>query len=239
MAVDTYSEVWGRVLLRCPSLSPKLAQDFVRNAFRRLYEKRRWSWKIKFGQFIAPAIYNTGTVTVTLNSTTVTGSGTTFTAAMVGRQFRIGLAAPVYTIAQFVSATQIELDQVWGSDSASGAAYSIYQCFFTVPSDFHQFTTLWDPSFNWQLFLNVNQSEINIWDAQRASVGNSYCVSFRDYSSSQVGVVEQPIQVDGSGPDPISGGTYVGPSNAIFTVEITTGGASGTAVFRWKKNSVY
>lgn len=236
MAADTYAELWGRVLLRCPSLSPKLAQDFVINAFRRLAEIRRWSWLVKFNQFIAPVAYTTGTVTVTLNSTTVTGSSTVWTAAMVGRQFKVGTSSPIYTIAQFISTTQIELDLVYGGSTTAGASYSIYQCYFTPPTDFHQFITLWDPSFNWQLYLDIQQSEINIWDAQRANTGNAYVVSFRGYATSQVGVVSTTLQVVGTGPDPTSGGTYTGPNDALFTVEITTGGTSGTAVFKWKKD---
>lgn len=238
MALDSYQQVWNRLLLRCPSLSPKLAQDFVVNAFRRLAEMRRWSWLVKFGQFIVPDVYSTGTVTVTLNSTTVTGVNTVWTAAMVGRQFRVGLAAPIYTVAQFNTSTSIELDSVWGGDSASGETYSIYQCFFTVPTDFYQFITVVDPEFAWQLFLDASQSEINAMDPQRANVGNSYLVSFRDYSSSQVGVVSQPLQVAGSvGPDPISLGTYTAPADAIFTIECTGTGIPGVATYQWKKNS--
>lgn len=236
MGQDTYKECWNRVLLRCPQLSPKLSQDFVVNAFRRLAEIRRWSWLVKFSQFISPPVYNTGTVTVTQNSNIIIGSGTTFTAAMVGRQFRTGSTAPIYTISEFVSATEIHLDSNWGAIDASAQAYSIYLCFFTPPDDFHQFICLWDPAFNWQLMLDVEQAEINIWDAQRSNVGNSYVVSFRDYSSSQVGVVANPLQVVGTGPDPIATGTYNAPANSTFTLQVTTGGVSGTAVFKWKKN---
>lgn len=236
MVVDTYTACWNKVLLRCPSLSPKLAQDFIINAFRRIAERRRWSWLVKSGQFITPAVYNTGTVSVTLNSTTVTGVGTTFTAAMVGRQFRVGLNAPIYTIASFTSATSIELDSPWGSDTATGQTYQIYQCFFTPPDDFHQFITLYDPSFNWRLFLDVQQDELNIMDAQRGNVGNAYVVSFRDYTKSQVGIVGTPTQIVGSGPDPVSGGVFTAPANSIFTVTVTTGGAAGTAVYKWSKN---
>src|SRR5215510_1959208 len=178
MPQDTYQEVWNRVLLRCPSLGPKLAQDFVVNAFRRLGEIRRWAWLTKFGQFICPTVYNTGLANVTQNSIVVTGSGTTWTSDMVGRQFRVGLAAPIYTIASFVNSTQITLDAVWGGPTGLLQTYQIYQCFFTPPSDFHQFICLWDPAFNWQLHLDVQQIEINIWDAQRASMGNAYVVSF-------------------------------------------------------------
>lgn len=234
---DTFADCWGKVMLRCPSLSPKLAQDFVVNAFRRLAEMRRWSWLVKFNQFIAPNVYSTGTIAVTNGSTTVTGAGTVWTASMVGRQFRTGLASPIYTIAQFTSATSVELDIPFGGPTAAGSSYAIYQCYFTPPTDFHQLITLWDPSFNWQLMLDIDQKEINIWDAQRSNTGNAFVVSFRGYTQSQVGVVDQPLTVSGSGNAPISGGVFSGPSNSVFTVEVTTAGVAGTAVYRWKKNS--
>lgn len=236
MSLDAYTGVWNKVLLRCPSLSSKLSQDFVVNAFRRLAEIRRWSWLCKFGQFIAPAVYSTGTVSVVQSSTTVTGVGTTFTAAMVGRQFRIGLNTPIYTVAQFNSATSIDLDSPWGGESASTQTYQIYLCFYTPPDDFHQFICLWDPAFNWQLHLDVQQSEINLCDAQRGNVGNAYVVSFRDYTTSQVGVVGAPTQIVGSGPDPVQGGVFNAPADAIFTITCTLGGVAGTAQYKWSKN---
>lgn len=233
---DTFAEVWGRVLLRAPNLSPKLAQDMVRSAFRRLAERRRWSWLVKQSQIIAPAVYSTGTVTVTLNSNIVTGSSTVFAETHVGRQFRVGLLTPIYTIVSVQSATQLTLDQVWGGATASAQSYEIYRAFFEMPTDFHQLISVYDPQLNWRLHLDVDQNELNTFDAQRANSGNAYLVSFRDYSTSQVGTVASPVQVDGSGNDPTSGGTYTGPSNALFTVEITTGGIAGTAVYRWKKD---
>src|SRR3990167_9721112 len=116
---DTYADVWGRVLLRAPNLGPKLAQDMVRNAFRKLAERRRWSWLIKQSQIIAPVVYNTGTVTVTLNSNIVTGASPVWTSAMVGRQFRTGLLTPIYDIVSVQSTTQLTLNQVWGEATAS------------------------------------------------------------------------------------------------------------------------
>jgi hypothetical protein len=237
VALDKYSDCWNNVLLRCPSLSPKLAQDFVNNAFRRLAEVRRWSWLVKFGQFIAPQVTTGGTVNVTQNSTIVTGNGTAFTAAMVGQQFRVGLVAPIYTIATYDSPTQIELDSPFGGITQATVGYSIYQCFFPVPQDFNQFICLWDPAFNFQLVQDVQQSEINMMDAQRANTGNSYVVSFRGYTASQVGVVSNPVQITGTGAIPTSSGTFTAPINALYTIQITTLGQSGTAVFQWSKNN--
>lgn len=234
--LDTYQDCWNKVILRCPSLSPKLAQDFIVNAFRRIAERRRWSWLVKYGQFITPAVYTTGTASVTNGLSIVTGSGTVWTGAMQGQQFRVGNASPIYTIKSVISGTSLELDSPFGGPSGTAVGYNIYQCFFTVPEDFHQFITVWDPAFNWQLCLDIDQHELNIWDAQRANVGNPFVVSFRDYTTSQNGFVGAVLQVFGSGNAPGSSGTFTGPSNATFTIEITTTGASGTAVYKWKKN---
>lgn len=225
------------MLLRCPALSPKLAQDFTINAFRRLAEIRRWSWLVKYNQFIAPNVYNTGTVSVTNGLTTVTGSGTTWTAAMVGRQFRVGLSAPIYTIAQFNNSTSLQLDLPFGGPTSVGTGYSIYQCYFTPPADFHQFISVFDPAFNWNLALDVTQVELNFIDAQRANSGNAYMVSFHTYTNSQVGAVGQPLQVNGTGNSPLSGGVFLGPVDATYTIQITTAGVPGTAIFKWKKDS--
>lgn len=237
MALDTYGDIWNRVRLRCPAVSSLLARDFVTNSFRRVAERRRWSWLIKYGQFLAPAIYNTGTVTVTRNSTTVTGSSTVWTSDMVGRQFRVATNTPIYTIQAFNSATSIELDTAFGGSDASGQSYRIYQCYFTPPSDFHSFLTVYDPAMNWQLWLNVQQQELNIWDAQRATTGQAFAVAFRDYTAVRNGIVASPLQVFGTGSDPTSSGSYSGPNDATFTVEVTTGGIAGVAQFRWKKDA--
>jgi hypothetical protein len=233
---DTYTQIWNRVLLRCPAVSSFLAKDWVTNAFRRLAERRRWSWLIKYGQFVVPAIYNTGTVTVTLQSTTVTGAGTAWTNAMVGRQFRLGNATPIYTIAQVNSATSLDLDNPYGSATQSAIGYQIYQCYFTPPTDFHAFMTVWDPAMNWQLWRNIQQGELNTWDAQRSNLGQAYCVASFDYTTDRLGIVAAVNQSSGSGPDPVSTGTFTAPANAIFTVECTLGGITGTATFKWKKN---
>lgn len=171
------------MLLRAPDVGPLIAQDCVRNAFRRVAERRRWSWLIQFGQFISPAAYNTGTVAVTQGSTTVVGTGTAWSSTQLYLQFRIGLTSPIYTIATVTDATHIELSSPWGGATGSGIGYSIVQMFFPVPTDFHAFLTVWDPAMNWQLALNIKQEELNIWDAQRATQGNAYCVSYRDTST--------------------------------------------------------
>src|SRR3990167_9112515 len=74
---------------------------------------------------VAP--YETGTVTVANGSKTVTGSGTTFTAAIVGRKIRIESENAYYRISAFVSTTEITLEVAYQGTTQSGADYSIYK----------------------------------------------------------------------------------------------------------------
>ena len=234
--LDTYADIWGRVLLRCDCGS-ELAKDWVRNAFRQVAERRRWSWLYKFGQFILPQLYNTGTVSVTQNSIVVTGSGTNWTGDMMGRQFRIGITAPIYTIAQVNSPTSLSLDTPWGGVSSSTQGYSIYLAYVTVPDDFHAFVSVWDPNYNWRLWLNFENREIDLWDAQRSNTSIPYTVTFRDFTKGANGTAAQPVRVIGSGSSPATNSNpYTAPNNALFTVQITTGGAAGTAVYQWSKD---
>lgn len=183
MALDTYDEIAGKVILRCPAAGILLARDWVNNAFRQVAEYRLWSWQTRREQFVANAVYNDGTVAVTHNSTTVTGTGTVFTAAMQGRQFRLGSNDPVYTIATRNSNTEIVLDREWGGATASGQSYEIWNAYFTAPTDFHSFVSVWDPNFNWQLHLHVAQEEINSVDSQRSNAGTSYVIADLDYTT--------------------------------------------------------
>ncbi len=176
--------------MRAPDVGQFLAQNLVRNAFLRVAERRRWSWLIKFGQFVSPNPYTTGTVSVVQGSTTVTGVATAWLSAvptLLYQQFRIGINAPIYTIVEVTDDTHLELSSAYGGATQSSQVYRIYQCFFPTPTDYHSMLTLWDPAMNWQLNLNIKQEQLNNWDAQRANMGNAYMVSYRDTSQYFIG----------------------------------------------------
>lgn len=78
------------------------------------------------------ADYTTGTVTATNNSTTITGSGTTWTAAMVGRWFVVDdPTAPGqgywYRISAFNSTTSLTIETSWEGTTSAGVTYRIGQ----------------------------------------------------------------------------------------------------------------
>lgn len=183
MALSTIDSLARAVLLRCPTASYLLARQWIDFAFRRIIEKRAWSWLNGMGQFLFPAVYVDGTVDVTFGSTQVLGNGTTFTAAMVTRQFRTGANTPIYDIADWVSATEITLAQPYGASTATGLGYQIWRQYVTVPSDFHSFLSLVDPQQAWRLRTDIGQDELDAMDPQRASAGQPWGLSFKDYDT--------------------------------------------------------
>jgi len=76
---------------------------------------------------LTTADVTTGTVTVTNNDATVTHSGTSFTALMVGRWFQATQDGYWYRIASFTDTANIELESVFEGSSGSSLAYTIGQ----------------------------------------------------------------------------------------------------------------
>ncbi len=88
----------------------------ARIAYRKPYE-----WRKQTFHLTTRAPYETGTITLTQNSKTVTGSGTTWTDAMkIGYLFFGGNA---YKINRVSSSTEVILEAPYPGDTASGQSY--------------------------------------------------------------------------------------------------------------------
>lgn len=74
--------------------------------------------------------YTTGTITATSGSATITGSGTTFTSAMIGRWFTVTDTAARgqgywYRVGSYTSATSIALETTWAGSTAAALTFRI------------------------------------------------------------------------------------------------------------------
>lgn len=92
--------------------------------------------------FTTVAPYETGTVTATNGSKTITGSGTTFTTAMVGRKIRVDSQQAYYRISAYVSATEVTLEAPYQGTTTSGATYSIYKDEYKLAADVDTYKVL-------------------------------------------------------------------------------------------------
>lgn len=112
---------------------------FIKRAVQRTLDRigsyDRWEFYLTSGFVTTVAPYETGTVSATNGSKTITGSGTTFTSAMVGRKIRVSSDTTYYVIASFTSTTSIELEQAYQGTTASGSTYSIFQDEYYLNAD--------------------------------------------------------------------------------------------------------
>lgn len=183
---DTYEQLWRRILVYAPLCPIPLAQEFVNTAYDRMLVMGNFSALRAEGEFIIPPTYNTGTATVTQSSTTVTGAGTTWTTAMVGRQFFTNGRGAYYTITDVPSVTSLTLDRVWADASAAAQPYDVLITYITLPSDFIQFLSVLDRDNNWKLHTNYRQEQIDRWDAKRSVTGTPTMLVIAPYTSAGV-----------------------------------------------------
>jgi hypothetical protein len=86
----------------------------------------KWTANYREGWVALSALYNTGTVTFTQNSNTVTGSGTVWTTSMKGQK-RLGGDQAYYKIASVQSATSLTLTQPYQGPTIASQVYQIWQ----------------------------------------------------------------------------------------------------------------
>ena len=104
-----------------------VAELAINNIYFEIWNKANWLFARRDCIFSTVAKYNTGTVTATQYSTTVTGSGTTWTAAMEGRKIVINGDSQGYIIRTVSSTTSIILQGAYQGDTVAGKDYAIYK----------------------------------------------------------------------------------------------------------------
>lgn len=92
--------------------------------------------------------YTTGTISITTATTVVTGSGTTFTSAMVGRWLKT-TDGYWYQITSFTSTTVIGLDKIYNGATIAGASYTIGEM-SELPESYQDLPVYYAVSQYWQ-----------------------------------------------------------------------------------------
>lgn len=167
-----------------PGYSAMLAKTHLREAWTDIRNRKGWSFQLGNGSFSTPSSINSGTVMLTLGSTTVTGDATASAAWIAGstavslitqRQFRIAYGT-IYNIVAMdqtnPDAVVLTLDRPYTDlKTGSGINYWIYQCYYAVPVDgFMAWESIMD--VNNVIWLNTTQTRkarewADQWDPQR------------------------------------------------------------------------
>ena len=242
--MDDFNSLSNRLLNQCPAAGIFLARQFINDSWHELQARREWSWRRRSsGVFTPSSVYAVGTCSTNVgvgSPTLITGSGTTWTAAMVGTQIRVGgYLYPYYTITAVNSSTSLSIDSPWAGPDVSAQTYQILQCYFPVPSDFGYFEVILSPKDGYRINTTLTQMDLALRDPQRTNQGQTYCAVFRDYTQQYGGFVSAMIPVGATGAIPTSGlnsstgYTYV--SSASYIIQVVGGGISGTATYQWMR----
>jgi hypothetical protein len=163
----TLATMANNILRFTPGLNPDLVKSIIQTSYIQL-ATRDWN-KLKLTRvFTTVAPYSTGVVSVAANGT-VTGVGTTFTAAMVGRQMRVEYTDAFFEVATYASPTEITLTDWTGATVAVGHTFSIFQTIYSVNT---LFGLVFDVIYQVPL-QKKSQSYFNKLDPPRSSTGSS------------------------------------------------------------------
>ena len=161
---------------------PKLPISFTKTLVNRAYRSIRlanlWSFNLFESAWITPPLINSGTVTTTQGSATITfdanaitalNAGTTLYSFITQRQFRIGVGG-IYSIITYNSGTGVAtLDRIFADPAGAGQAYSVYQLYYTAPyQDFRTWLSVRNPQMFIDLDLTTTRSEVDAMDPQRS-----------------------------------------------------------------------
>lgn len=94
-----------------------------------------YSWAKRKQDTLLTLVLPYGTGTITTSGTTVTGTGTTFTASMVGRFIRVGNNQYFTKITAFTDAVTLTIEQALDAD-VTGSTFTIFKHLYDLPSNF-------------------------------------------------------------------------------------------------------
>jgi hypothetical protein len=179
---NTFINITRNLRLYVPQLPVTLAEQFIRDRYRKIISRRDWSATRRESQFILSASKSDGTTIVIRGSTTVAGAGTSFASTDVGRQFKQGVGSPVYTItAVDVNLQELTLDQAFGGASGTGTYY-VFDGYVTPPEDFLRFILVSDPLQGWKLRHWITSQELMAMDPMRTFFGQPYVLADRMFN---------------------------------------------------------
>lgn len=197
MAANTFLETTRSLRLYVPQLPITLAEQFIRDRYRRILGRRDWSAMRREAEFQLNDQKSDGTVSFTRSTATVTGTGTSFAATDVGRQFKVGTGSPIYTVIDVdVTGQILTLDRPIGVATSTGVGYRLIDAYVTPPADFLKFIVVTDPLQGWRLRHWITAPELQTMDPQRNFFGQPYVLADRMFNVATAGTSDPRPQYE-------------------------------------------
>lgn len=108
---------------------------WINDSVRDFQNKNEWEWKQKIGYIKMQLVYDTGTVTATLDSRTIAGDSTAFASTHVGCYLKVDGDSDWYEVIAVGSTTSITLRHTYMRATAAGKSYTIWKKFYYLSPD--------------------------------------------------------------------------------------------------------
>lgn len=179
-----------------------------------------------FLSMVAP--YTTGTVAITKGETSVTGTSTVFTAAMVGRKIFVGSGNTYYIIASFTSTTAITLDAPFIDTTVTTASINIVKDRYKLPADLDNFKVMKQIK-NKQSIVDLEPTAFDMFEPSPTSEGNpNFSIlqgtELDEYTTGTVSATANTSVITGSSTvwsteEGIGRGTRITVGSNVFTIK--------------------
>lgn len=167
----------GEVIAEVPDCDPEYVKTKINGIVRKIYDRRTWMGMFVRGQIPTSGFIQGGSVQVTQGSTSVVGTGTSWTSAVVGMQFRIGYNTPASTITFVDVLNQVlTLEMPWASPSFNAQGYFIAQYFYSIPN-IRYIHTARNLIMAWRLRMDLNQQTLDTMDPWRQSTFSPFALA--------------------------------------------------------------
>ena len=126
----------------------ELIKSWINIGYKEFQMANRWSWRKDERYLQTVEIYNTGTVSATEDSTTITGSGTSFASGHEDWFLKIDGDTNWYRVAKVASTTSLVLELPYGDDTVTGRTYKLCIRFYLLPNIVDDIIGIWQYDYN-------------------------------------------------------------------------------------------
>lgn len=166
-----FGQMIGQVSSWNPNCDTAQIEGFLNDALRKVCDRRLWYGMMTKGQINTIPLYIASTCSVTTGSPIVQGvtgpSGTLWTAALIGRSFRIGYTYPIYNIVAVDAINQtLTLELPWGGPALGPTSYFIVKQYYSIPNIKYIYAAL-NLQMMYRMWTNLNQNSLDNLDPSR------------------------------------------------------------------------
>ncbi len=187
----TYGQLRLQVTQENPGIPLEKVDGWLQDRYTEILDRLEWKRTEAESVIVSPASYQTGTLAATQGSNAITGTGTTWTAAMNGRMIRIDDSSEYYQFT-YLTATTATLDRGWEHPDTTVSTYRIDQAVFLLPADCRILKGVrslhdWEPPL-----ARVTPGELDRISGQRRSYGSptKYAPTWDNFSDPPIMQVE-------------------------------------------------